>query len=200
MTRVARALAESVGCLERMDARFALVGGFAVSARSEPRFTRDVDIAVAVADDEAAEAVVFALTGVGYVPRATVEQEAVGRLATVRLASEAKPLGGVILDLLFASSGIEPEIVESAQRIELLAGLVVPVAVTGHLIALKVLSRSAARPQDAADLIALSAVASATDWEEAERAAALIEARGFSRGKALLDEVRAVRADRGGGG
>lgn len=30
--------------------RWALVGGFAVSARSEPRFTRDVDIVVAVAN------------------------------------------------------------------------------------------------------------------------------------------------------
>lgn len=197
MTRVARALADAVRCLERMDARFALVGGFAVSARSEPRFTRDVDIAVAVENDEAAEAVIFALTRTGYIPRATVEQEAAGRLATVRLASQTKPLGGVILDLLFASSGIEPEIVERAERIELLAGLVVPVAITGHLIALKVLSRAAARPQDSADIIALSAVASPSDWADAEGAAALIEARGFSRGKALVDEVRAVRASRG---
>ncbi len=34
---------------------FALVGGLAVSARSEPRFTRDIDLAVAVDGDQQAE-------------------------------------------------------------------------------------------------------------------------------------------------
>jgi len=33
----------------------ALVGGLAVSARTEPRFTRDLDVAVAVPDDAGAE-------------------------------------------------------------------------------------------------------------------------------------------------
>jgi hypothetical protein len=32
-------------------ASFALVGGLAVSARTEPRFTRDADLAVAIASD-----------------------------------------------------------------------------------------------------------------------------------------------------
>ena len=35
--------------------RLALVGGLAVSARAEPRFTRDVDLAVAVVSDDEAE-------------------------------------------------------------------------------------------------------------------------------------------------
>ncbi len=34
---------------------WALVGGLAVSARAEPRFTRDVDLAVSVRDDRDAE-------------------------------------------------------------------------------------------------------------------------------------------------
>ena len=38
-----------------------LVGGLAVSARCEPRFTRDIDIAVALADDAQAEKLVRAL-------------------------------------------------------------------------------------------------------------------------------------------
>ena len=45
---------------------FALVGGLAVSARTEPRFTRDADIAVAVASDPEAEAVIRTLRGAGY--------------------------------------------------------------------------------------------------------------------------------------
>ncbi len=34
---------------------FALVGGLAVSARTEPRFTRDADLAVALTSDAEAE-------------------------------------------------------------------------------------------------------------------------------------------------
>lgn len=33
--------------LQALDLRAALVGGFAVSVRAEPRFTRDLDLAVA---------------------------------------------------------------------------------------------------------------------------------------------------------
>jgi hypothetical protein len=41
----------------------ALVGGLAVTARTEPRFTKDVDIAVAATSDTDAEALVqFLLT------------------------------------------------------------------------------------------------------------------------------------------
>lgn len=65
--------------------RWALVGGFAVSARSEPRFTRDVDIVVAVANDDAAESLVRQLLTQQYHLLASVEQDAARRLAAVRL-------------------------------------------------------------------------------------------------------------------
>lgn len=58
-----------------------------------------------------------------------------------------------MLDVLFASSGIESEVVGSAELLEVLPGLTVPVARIGHLIALKVLSRDDRdRHQDIADL------------------------------------------------
>ncbi|SGZ70126.1 Nucleotidyl transferase of uncharacterised function (DUF1814) [Mycobacterium tuberculosis] len=63
--------------------RWALVGGFAVSARSEPRFTRDVDIVVAVANDDAAESLVRQLLTQQYHLLASVEQDAARRLAAV---------------------------------------------------------------------------------------------------------------------
>ena len=50
--------------LDGLAVSWALVGG--LGARTEPRFTRDVDIAVRVADDVAAEAVVRGLMGRGY--------------------------------------------------------------------------------------------------------------------------------------
>jgi Nucleotidyl transferase AbiEii toxin, Type IV TA system len=96
--------------LERNQQKWALVGGFAVSARAEPRFTRDVDVAVAVSDDQEAESLVRSLMAVGYRLLASVEQDAVGRLATVRLIHVSSGgEQGVLVDVLFASSGIEPE-------------------------------------------------------------------------------------------
>ena len=103
---------------------FALVGGLAVSTRVEPRFTRDADLAVAVGGDAEAEALIHDLRS-RYRVEAVIEQEAVGRLATVRLSTSADPRAPVV-DLLFASSGIEQEVVSEAEPMELLRGLTMP--------------------------------------------------------------------------
>lgn len=170
--------------LDALGVDHALVGGFAVSIRCEPRFTRDIDLVVAVAGDDGAEAVVRALVQDGYEVLAMVEQEGAGRLATVRLALGP---GDDVVDLLFASSGIEPEIAAAAQRIEVLPMLLVPVAKVGHLIALKLLSTDEkTRPQDAVDLRALVEVAEVGDLELARQAVGLIEDRGYQRGRDLL--------------
>jgi hypothetical protein len=184
--------------LEMYGLRWALVGGLAVSARSEPRFTRDADLAVAVRDDREAELLVRWLLGCGYQTFATVEQEAAGRLATVRLIPPGEKAEGLVVDLLFASSGIEPEIVASAEPLEILPKLTVPVARTGHLIALKVLSRNdEQRPTDLADLRALLGRADHGEIETAEEALEQIAARGFHRGRDLAglfkDLQRSVR-------
>jgi predicted nucleotidyltransferase len=178
--------------LDRFDAKWALVGGFAVSARSEPRFTRDIDIAIAVESDEQAEALVRSLLGEGYHILASVEQDDAGRLATIRLARATRGSSAhVVVDLLFASSGIEPEIVSAAERVEILAGLTLPVATVGHLIALKILARDDDnRPQDAADLRSLMAVATDDDRSAAAAAADLIARRGFARGRDLRALLR----------
>lgn len=121
----------------------------------------------------------------GYRLLASVEQEETGRLATVRLAS---PLGGedVVVDLLFASSGIEPEVVRAAEMTEVVPGLRLPIATTGHLIALKLLARDdLERPQDLADLRALGQVATSADYQTAREATRLISSRGFARGRDL---------------
>jgi len=66
MSRVEEALRRIVADLRSTSHPFALVGGFAVSARTEPRFTRDVDLVVAVPDDAAAEQLIGALVERGY--------------------------------------------------------------------------------------------------------------------------------------
>jgi predicted nucleotidyltransferase len=177
-------LARAAADLTAAGARFAVVGGLAVSARTEPRFTRDVDLAVAVADDLEAEALVQDLRGRGHRLVALVEQEDVGRLATVRLESDTG--NGSMLDLLFAASGIEREVVAGATTMELLPGVRLPVASVGHLLALKVLAcDDRRRPQDRSDLAALLAVATGPDIESARQALDLIRQRGFHRGRDL---------------
>ncbi|HEY1819299.1 MAG TPA: hypothetical protein VGG83_05175 [Trebonia sp.] len=145
-------------------------GDLAISVRSVPRFTKDLDFAVAVADDSEAEDVVLRLRERGYQPVEILEQDYVERLSGVRLERGGSD---VIVDLLFASSGIENEVVASATRLQVLPRLSAPVATTGHLIALKIL---AGRNQDLTDLGALIPTASAGDLDTAREAVRLISA------------------------
>ena len=173
MNGLARALASAAVGLAR--ARYAVVGGIAVSARIEPRFTRDLDLAVAVPDDPSAEAIVRDLIARGFRLESVIEQDAIGRLATVRLAAPEQSGAGIVVDLLFASSGIEPEIAAQADQLEVFAGVPAPVAQSGHLIALKVLARDdRTRPQDAVDLRALIAAAGESDLALARESVRLI--------------------------
>ena len=188
MTTLRTVLRRAVAELSRADCPFALVGGLAVSVRTEPRFTRDADLAVSVAGDAEAEALIHRLRATGCRVDAVVEQQSAGRMATVRL--RFSPAYGAVVDILFASSGIEPEIVAEAEMLELTPGLTMPVAATGHLIALKVLSRDdVARPRDLVDLRALLRVASDRELERARLALALIAARGYDRGRNLAAEM-----------
>ncbi len=72
-TKLERALAAAADDIAAEGKRFALVGGLAVSVRAEVRFTRDVDLAVAVDNDTEAESLVYALKSRGYTTVASVE-------------------------------------------------------------------------------------------------------------------------------
>jgi hypothetical protein len=63
---VTDAAARAATDLSEFGARFALVGGLAVSAWGEPRYTRDVDLAVGVDGDEEAEQVIRELSARDY--------------------------------------------------------------------------------------------------------------------------------------
>lgn len=182
------ALAQILSRLDAQGARAAVLGGLAVSAWTEPRFTRDVDLAVAVQTDADAERIIRQIRADGYRLLAAVEQTATGRLSTVRLLPPGESEEGVIVDLLFASSGIESEIVDAAALIDIGAGAPVRVARVGHLIALKLLAHDpVARPQDGLDLRALRGALDSEEEERARQACELIAQRGFSRGRNLLE-------------
>lgn len=176
--------------LEAAGLRYALVGGLAVSARAEPRLTRDIDLAVAVQNDRDAETILQDLSGRGYRIVTVVEHARMKRLATARLAPKSDR---VIVDLLFASCGIEPEIVDRAEVLEILPGVTIPVARAGHLIAMKLLARDdRQRPQDLDDIRALLAIADATQRRLVTTAIDKIVERGFSRGRDLRTSWREV--------
>jgi hypothetical protein len=189
------ALARVCNELAALRVPFALVGGLAVSARAEPRLTRDVDLAIAVTDDEMAERQISMLVSRGYAVTATVEQTKTARLATVRLAAPGAT--ALVVDLLFASCGIEAEIVAAAEPLEILPGLVIPVARAGHLIAMKLLARDdRERPQDLDDIRALVGIATSADRRLVTKAIGLISKRGFARGRDLAAAWRAVSTRR----
>jgi len=195
-SRLLRALRLSGDALTERRLPWALIGGLAVSVRTEPRFTRDIDLAVAVSDDDAAEALIADLTAGGFKLVLTLEHAALGRLATVRLLPPGESANGVVVDLLFASSGIESEICHGAEPIEIVDGLRVPVAAAGHLVALKILARGPERPQDDADLRALLGAITAADLNVARTALAAITARGAQRGKDLMGDFDRLLAGR----
>lgn len=87
-------------------------------------------------------------------------------------------------------AGIENEVVDGAETLDVLPGLIVPVASLGHLIAIKLLSRDDRdRPQDIVDLRALVKRATEDELERAHDAVCLVEARGFQRGRDLVSSL-----------
>lgn len=185
MNALERHLRRAKAVLSVRKAPWALLGGWAVSIRTEPRFTRDVDLAVAVTGDAEAESIVRAFGEAGYRAGALVEQDATQRLATARLVP-AQGEEGILLDLLFASSGIENEICAAAEPLEVLPDLVVPVARPEHLLALKILARDdRTRPQDAGDIAALLRGMEASALQSTRHALRLIQDRGYHRDRNL---------------
>ncbi|MBM4363339.1 MAG: nucleotidyl transferase AbiEii/AbiGii toxin family protein [Deltaproteobacteria bacterium] len=197
MSSLRAVLVRALDDLQGRSVPHAIIGGLAVSARVEPRMTRDVDVAVAAKSDAEAEQTVFALQGLGYTVHSVVEQTGTARLATARLLPPGANAAGVVVDLLFASSGIEPELVAAAEPLEIVRNTVAPVATVGHLIALKLLATSDERPQDAADLVRLVSVATEREIERAAVAVRTIEERGFARGRDLRAALRELLATGG---
>lgn len=191
-TRLFDTLRVVADTLDELEQPWALVGGLALSVYVEPRFTADIDIAASVDDDEEAEQLIRALQARGFVIDTVVEQEATGRLATVRTYRSEDSPEEILIDLLFASSGIEPEIADRARPVEIVENLTIPVARPADLFALKLLSfDSDERPQDAIDLDKLADEVDDLPREEIRDLLRLIEQRGYGRGrdlKELLDE------------
>jgi hypothetical protein len=170
------------GDLRWAGAQWCLVGGLAIASRSEPRNTRDIE--VAVTGDHQAESIIRKLCeNRGYRILTVLEETGTARMATARLLPPGTDARGAIVDLLFASSGIEPELVTASTVISVIPDVDLPVATAGHLLALKVL---AARPQDLVDAQNLLLEMDDGERQRAREAARLIQERGFARQKDLV--------------
>ncbi len=192
MTRLERVLLSLARDLDQIGVSFALIGGLALSVRAEPRTTRDVDVVVTVENDREAEAIVASLRDAGYRVGEFLEETTMNRLATVRLVAPDEEETGVVVDLLFCSSGIEPEVVAAADWLEVSPGVEFRVAARGHLIALKVL---AARDQDLVDAKTLLRFATEEDLVTARQALERIGELGLDRGTDLLESLAELMAD-----
>ena len=190
MIELAAVLRDMATELEGEGFRFAVVGGLAVTIRGTPRFTGDADLAVAAATDGQAEHLTRHLLGRGYRLHAQVEHRETGRLAIVRLVSpRSHGPNHFIVDLLFSTTGIEPEIVRAAEPAEVMPGVVLPVARRGHLIAMKVISASDKRLLDRADLLDLLRRADDGDLQMARQAVGASQATGLHRDRNLSAEL-----------
>ena len=159
-----------------------------MSFRTVERTTKDIDLAVAVADDPEAEQIVRSFSAGGYQILQVLEHDVTNRLSTVRLVSSGE--AEVFVDLLFASSGIEYEVVSTAEDIEIFPDLPVKVATIPSLIALKVLSADAKdRLQDIIDLRNLIREATDSEILLAKNLIDLITERGYNRKKDLHGEL-----------
>ncbi len=145
----------------------------------------DVDAVVAVDGDRDAEDLVARLRGLGYAVAYEIEQTERSLFGGVRLYPPGRGQA-VLVDLLFASSGIEREIVEQATEQKVFGTLKMPVAALGHLIAMKVLAESDSRGKDRDDLRVLLPLATNEEIDRARAAVALIAERGFSRHKDIV--------------
>jgi predicted nucleotidyltransferase len=197
LTQLAATMQDVIAAFPAHQA-LALVGGLAVSARTEPRFTRDIDFAVAVESEEHAQQIVYGMQQSGYLIEAIIEHRPTKRMATARLRRDVT---APMVDLLFAASGIEPEIAAAANAATVLKQTV-RVAQVGHLIAMKLISTAEHRRRDESDLAALAKVADEAEWARAEAAVRLIAERGFARGRDLAaalaewrERARVIRSE-----
>lgn len=179
--------------LNSLKVRYALVGAFAVGVRSRPRTTKDVDFVVIASTDAEAESIVMAFQKRGYEVIQALEHKEKKYLMTVRFLMPNSQSTQAEIDILFRLCGIEKEVVENSTLIEILQGIKVQVATTGHLIALKILScNDDLRPNDKSDIMALLAEATVDDIKVARDSIKLMIERGYGGDKnlaSLLDRM-----------
>ena len=176
--------------LNRLEVRWALVGALAYSVHGEPRTTKDIDVAIAVSNAEEPEKIADSLIEAGYSNKQLLMHTSPTHRLGFRVLVPTTKDYSIPLDLLYSSSGIESEIVEAAETIELLPALFLPVASLSHVLAMKIVSQNDAdRLRDKADVQQLLLRATPEEIDKTREALELIAQRGFGLEKNLTEEL-----------
>lgn len=171
----------------------ALIGGLAVSFRTIERATVDIDLIVLANSQAESEQVIRSFQAFGFSVKTLMENKKTRAISTARLLSPNYP--NIYLDLLFGATGIEKEIIQASEPIELLPDLKVQVASLSSLIAMKVLSsNNKDRVQDLLDLQNLIKEAESNELLEAHHLIKLIQDRGFNSGIDLFEKFEKLKS------
>jgi hypothetical protein len=141
----AELLGDLVRVLDRVGAPWMLIGGLAVGAWTEPRGTKDCDLAIAIPED--VEQLAGALSEIGLVVFAG-DLERAREGGAVRLRAERAAGPPLVVDLLCAGTAFETEALQRRTTATVL-GVTLPVVSADHLLVYKLI---AGRPQDLADI------------------------------------------------
>lgn len=138
-------LADLRDALEALAVPWMLVGGLAVGAWTEPRGTKDIDLAIAL--PAPSDPVAAALDRLGLrVFRGALDQAVDGGSVRLRLEREGRPR--LVVDLLCAGTEFEREAL-ARRRTLALFDVEIPIASPDDLLVFKLV---AGRPQDLADI------------------------------------------------
>ncbi len=141
-----RDFSEFIACCVARDARFLIVGGYALAAHGHPRFTKDLDVWIA-ADSANAGRLLDALADFGFGDIGLQEGDFTAPDAVIQLGYP--PLR---IDLLTSIDGVEFDACYSRRVVTPIDGVPVPFLHSEDLIRNK---RASGRAQDLADVEAL---------------------------------------------
>jgi predicted nucleotidyltransferase len=143
LDRLVRALAER-------SIAYAIIGGVAVSLRSTPRYTEDVDAVLWVREEAWSELIEhFRAHGLTAKAADPIAFALFNRLLLLQDAD------GVSVDLSFGALPFEEELIRNAESIELADGLTAAIATAEFLVVMKAI---AWRPKDIQDIREIVAI------------------------------------------
>lgn len=189
MNRIAQGLEQISKDLLELKSDFALVGGLALGIRSIPRQTIDIDLAVVVNSESQLNSLVDTLVLKGYGISNLYKNEQTGKIFLAKLFLPNNDESYLIeVDILLDLCGIEKEVVQEAEYLQLWQGFGIKVASLPALIAMKArIQQLEDREQDKVDLKKyLLPIASLEDIEKAKELISLIVERGFNDGRDIL--------------
>jgi predicted nucleotidyltransferase len=132
---------------------YALIGGVAVSARSRPRATKDIDFLVHAEEYALSKTIPKMISKKGYEYKIFKGGLLDPINGVIRILDED---GGEFVDLIPLFWNWQKEAIENAEEIEIFDGIIIPIAKTEDLIVLKLKAGGSQDMLDAQELLKAS--------------------------------------------